>query len=98
MTPQTKLDPQTTTRGAPSAQQGQKPEQVTPRARADATAELGAEGGSYGDYTQSDRAHREWGGGAAERHATWRLAPAACLALLLVIAAIVATVFWAMGA
>jgi hypothetical protein len=84
------------TDGAPSAQQGQKPEPVTPRARADATAELGAEGGSYGELTQSERAHREWSGGAAERQATWRLAPATLLALFLVIAVIMAMMFWAM--
>jgi hypothetical protein len=86
------------THNAPSAQQGQKPEPVTPLARADATAELGAEGGSYGEFTQSERAHREWGGGAADRQATWRLAPAALLALFLVIAVLVAMVFWAVGA
>jgi hypothetical protein len=85
------------TQGAPSAQQGQKPEAVTPLARADETAELGAEGGSYGELTQGERAHREWGGGAAERQATWRLAPAALLALVLAIAVILAMMFWATG-
>jgi hypothetical protein len=87
-----------TKHGAPSTQHGQKPESVTPLARPDATAELGAEGGSYGEFTQSERAHREWGGGAEDRQATWRLAPAAFLVLFLVIAMIAALMFWALAA
>jgi len=98
MNPRTRPDAQSTPHRVPSTQQGETPEPATPLPRQDATGELGAEGGSYGDYTQSERAEREWGGGAAERQATWRLAPVAFLVLLLVIAALVAAVFWAIGA
>jgi hypothetical protein len=80
----------------PSTQRGQTPEPVTPRARADATAELGGEGGSYGDLTQSERTRRE-SDAAGRGQATSRIVVTA-LAVLIVIAAIVAMTFWAVGA
>lgn len=85
-------------RREPSTQHEHLPESVTPAdARRDATAELGAEGGSYGELTQSVRSEREWDP-AAERQATWRLAPAAFIVLLIAIAVILAVMFWAVAA
>jgi hypothetical protein len=87
----------TSTGRARSVQQEQVPDPVTPFARRDSTAELGGEGGSYGDLTQSDRSRREWAA-ATEGQSTWRFAPAALIALLIVVAVILAVTFWAIGA
>lgn len=88
----------TESQGVPSAQRGQRPEQVTPRARADASAELGAEGGSYGDLTQNERAERLSDRTASGRQFSWGTVLAGSAAVLLVIAAILAVIFWAAGA
>jgi hypothetical protein len=67
-------------------------EPVTPDLT-DSTAELGAEGGSYGDLTQSVRSHRESAGGSQ----TWRFVGTVLLALLIVAALLGALVFWLPG-
>jgi hypothetical protein len=75
----------TTSGAARSTQQDQIPDAVEPERHHGATAELGSEGGSYGDLTQSVRTREESGGVAAERHGTWRLVPLVLLVLLVLI-------------
>jgi hypothetical protein len=91
----------TPSRRTPSTQQSEVPEPVASDARPDATAELGSEGGSYGDQTQHTRSRREWGGTADSPSTGW-LARAAVAALFIVIAAglaaaVLAVMFWGVG-
>jgi hypothetical protein len=85
----------TTPGAARSTQQGQIPDAVEPERHRGATAELGSEGGSYGDLTQSGRTREESGGVAAERHGTWRLVPLVLLVLITLGLVLVAVTFWA---
>jgi hypothetical protein len=78
-----------------STQQGRLPDAVETERHSDVTAELGSEGGSYGDLTQSVRTREESGGVAAERHGTWRLVPFVLLVLMTLGLVLVAITFWA---
>jgi hypothetical protein len=80
---------------ARSTQQDEIPEVVKPEPHGSATAEIGSEGGSYGDLTQSTRTREESGGVAADRHGTWRLVPLVLLVLVTLAAVLVAMTFWA---
>ena len=88
----------TQSRRVRSTQAEQIPEPVSPRVQPDATAELGGEGGSYGELTQSERSRQEWRGVAPEPQAAPKVTLATLFAILLVIAALVAVTFWAVGA
>lgn len=81
-------------RAARSSQQGQIPDAVEPERHSDATAELGSEGGSYGDLTQSVRSREESGGVAAERQGTWRLVPLVLLMLVTLGLVLIGTLYW----
>jgi hypothetical protein len=77
-----------------SAPRDQIPERVGPNAGGETTAELGSEGGSYGDLTQSVRSREHAGDAASERHGIWRLALVALLALAILGVLLVAMIFW----
>ena len=85
---------QETPRRVASTQREQRPEPVAPRARADATAELGAEGGSYGELTQHDRA-KDQSAAVGGRGQPGRRVLLIGVAAALLILAILAMVFWA---
>jgi hypothetical protein len=76
------------------APRDQVPEQVGLRAEGVTTAELGSEGGSYGDLSQSVRSHEHAADVASERHGIWRLALVALLALAILGVLLVALTFW----
>jgi hypothetical protein len=80
-----------------STQHEQRPEPVTPRARNDATAELGAEGGSYGDLTQEERAKDQSASIGAHGQSGGRVLLLA-IAVAIFLAGILAAMFYAVGA
>jgi hypothetical protein len=77
-----------------SVEREQIPEPVGPLAGGETTAELGSEGGSYGDLTQAVRSREHAGDVASERHAIWRLALVALLAIGILGVLLVALTFW----
>jgi hypothetical protein len=83
-----------TSGAARSTQQGQIPDAVEPERHNGATAELGSEGGSYGDLTQSVRMRNESGGVAAQTHGIRRLVPLVLVVLITVGLVLVAITFW----
>jgi hypothetical protein len=77
-----------------SIQRESIPEPVGPLVGGETTAELGSEGGSYGDLTQSVRSREHAGDAASERHGIWRLALVGLLALAILGLLLVAMIFW----
>jgi hypothetical protein len=77
-----------------SAKRVQIPELVGQLAGGETTAELGSEGGSYGELTQSVRSREHAGDAVSERHGIWRLAFSALLALAILGVLVVALTFW----
>jgi hypothetical protein len=75
-------------------QRDQIPEHVGLHAEGETTEELGSEGGSYGELTQSVRSRELAGDVASERHGIWRLAIHALLALAILGVLLVALTFW----
>jgi hypothetical protein len=65
-----------------------------PLAGDETTAELGSEGGSCGEPTQSVRSREQAGDAASERQGIWRLAFSALLALAILGVLVVALIFW----